>query len=371
MAGHDPGGKRAAGNLAAAVLLAVAAVRPTPAADGTGPEPADGPHTAKDGIRGRVDLWQQRTPVVRVVVGVLRKFSDDRAGRHAALIAYYGFFSVFPALLALVTVLGFVLEDHPDLRDDIADSALGQFPIIGDQIAATVGDPLTGSPLALAIGLGGALWAGMGMVQACQDAMNEVWDVERADLPNFVWKRLRSMLMLVVMGLLVVTSTGVTQLVTVVAPGAFATVGLIAAAVGLNLAVFMVAFRVLTVADIGWGAVVPGAVFTALAYTAIQNLGGYYVARTLDGASDTYGTFAIVIGLLSWIFLIARMFVTGAEINVVIARRIYPRSLFGDPATRGDRVSQAAQVTSERMHDKMSVDVEFRPADEPAHTAAR
>src|SRR5690606_25641135 len=84
-----------------------------------------------------------------------------------------------------------------------------------------------------------------------------------------------------------------------------------------------------------------------------------------DGASDTYGTFAIVIGLLSWIFLIARILVMGAEINVVVARRIYPRSLFGDPATQGDRYSQAAQVTSERMHDKMSVDVEFTPEPDP------
>jgi YihY family inner membrane protein len=358
----------AAGTAAAAALLAVAAAtaRPsTPAPTtpaGSEVDVAPGPHTAKSGLLGRLDLFQQRTRGVRFGVGVVRKFSDDRAGRLAALIAYYGFFSVFPALLALVTVLGFVLEDDPGLRADIADSALGQFPIIGDQIASSVADPLTGSPLALIIGLGGALWAGMGMVQACQDAMNEVWAVERADYPSFIGKRIRSLVMLAAMGVLVVSSTGATQLVNVVAPGALAAAGLLVASVALNLLVFMVAYRVLTVADVGWRTVLPGAGFAAVAYTALQYVGGLYVGRTLDGASATYGTFAVVIGLLSWIFLIAQMMVLGAEINVVAARRIWPRSLFGDPVTRGDRHSQASQVRAQRMNDKMRVDVRFDPA---------
>jgi membrane protein len=365
-----PGGT--AGTVAAAALLAVAAAKTRPSKP-TEPHRSDGglsvgpgPRTAKGGFLGRLDLFQQRNRALSFVVGVVRKFSDDRAGRLAALIAYYGFFSVFPALLALVTVLGFVLEDNPDLRQDIADSALGQFPIIGDQIASSVADPLTGNPFALVIGLAGAIWAGMGMVQAAQDAMNEVWAVERADYPSFIGKRVRSLIMLAAMGGLLALSTGVTQLVNVVAPGVLAAVGLLIASLALNLLVFMVAYRVLTVADVGWRTVLPGAAFAAVAYTALQYIGGLYVGRTLDGATTTYGTFAVVIGLLSWIFLIAQMMVFGAEINVVAERRMWPRSLFGDPATRGDRQSQSAQVTSQRMNDKMLVDVRFDPSAAPA-----
>jgi YihY family inner membrane protein len=366
---HRSGGAGgAAGTVAAAALLAVAAATTSPsrAVDDppteTGIEVDRGPRTAKTGFLGRLDLFQQRNRVLGFVIGVVRKFSDDRAGRLAALIAYYAFFSVFPALLAMVTVLGFVLEDNDELRQDIADSALGQFPIIGDQIASSVADPLAGNPIALVVGLAGAIWAGMGMIQAAQDAMNEVWAVERAKYPSFIGKRVRSVIMLAIMGTLVVLSTGVTQLVNVVAAGVFAAVGLVIVSVALNLLVFMVAYRVLTVADVGWRTVLPGAAFSAIAYTALQYVGGLYVSRSLDGASATYGTFAVVIGLLSWIYLIAQMMVFGAEINVVAVRRMWPRSLFGDPATRGDRLSQAAQVTSQRMNEKMSVDVRFDPA---------
>src|SRR5262245_42630489 len=110
------------------------------------------PATAKKGFAGSVDLFQQRHAVLAFPMAVIRKFSDDRGGQGAALIAYYAFFSIFPAMLVLVTVLGFVLEGNDDLRQDIADSALAQFPIIGDTIKSSVSNPLTGSAVALLIG---------------------------------------------------------------------------------------------------------------------------------------------------------------------------------------------------------------------------
>lgn len=289
--------------------------------------------TTKSGVLGRIDLLQQRNRVTSFAVGVIKKFGDDRAGRLAALIAYYGFFSLFPALLALVTVLGFVLENRPALRADIADSALAQFPIVGDSIAQTISSPLTGNTVALVIGLLGALWAGMGMVQACQDAMNDVWAVKRADSPSFFAKRLRSIIMLLLVAVLLVISTGLAQLVGLLGMGVAGTVVLFVATVALNVLVFAVGFRVLTVADLSWRTVLPGAIFTGVGYTLMQYLGSAYVTRTLNGATSTYGTFAVVIGLLSWIFLIAQVLMIGAEINTVAHKRLWPRSLFAVPAT--------------------------------------
>lgn len=360
----------AAGDLAAAALLAAAAITSTIAPHhkpDPGPAQRAEPNTSKTGLLGRLDLAQQRNRYVSFAVGVIRKFSDDRAGRLAALIAYYGFFSVFPAMLALVTVLGFVLEDDPGLRADIADSALAQFPIVGDSIAESVSSPLTGNPVALVIGLVGAVWAGMGMVQACQDAMNEVWTVERAHYPGFVGKRVRSLTMLLLFGTLLVVSTSVAQLIHVVASGVVTAVLLFIASIALNVLLFMVAYRVLTVADVTWRMVLPGAVFSGTVFTLAQYLGGLYVSRTLDGATETYGTFAVVIGLLSWIFLLAQVMVLGAEVNTVAARRLWPRSLFTDPATKGDRRSHASQATSQRMDREMQVDVTFEdPQPAPA-----
>ncbi len=65
---------------------------------------------------------------------MIKKFGDDEAGSMAALIAYYGFVSLFPLLLVLVTVLGFVLEGDRKTQEEVLHSTLGQFPIIGDQL---------------------------------------------------------------------------------------------------------------------------------------------------------------------------------------------------------------------------------------------
>jgi YihY family inner membrane protein len=367
--GSTKGGSGVAGTVAAVAILAVAAARTAGAAPAAGDARhatspsatarAEAPATTKGGLLGKLDLFQQRHRATSFPIGVVKKFGDDRGGRLAALIAYYGFFSLFPALLALVTILNFVLANNESARTDIANSALAQFPIIGDEIAKNLAHPLGGNTLALVVGLVGAVWAGLGMVQASQDAMNEVWGVERSKYPNFVMKRVRSVVMLVLMSVLVVLSTGTSQVIAIVAPGTAGVVLLFLATIVLDIVVFMVAFRVLTVTDLDWRTVLPGAVFSGIGYTVLQYGGSIYVTRSLQGASDTYGTFAVVIGLLSWIFLIAQIMVLGAEINVVRSRRMWPRSLFNPPATRGDRESHEEQAKAQKMDSTMEVDVEF------------
>src|SRR3954467_4601582 len=105
-----------------------------------------------------VDSWQRRHPLGGLPIAVAKKFGEDRASTLAALIAYYAFVSLFPLLLAFVSILGFVLEDNPSLRQDVIDTTLGRIPVIGAQLRDGV-QPLTGSGVALAIGLAGALWA--------------------------------------------------------------------------------------------------------------------------------------------------------------------------------------------------------------------
>ncbi len=62
------------------------------------------------------------------------------------------------------------------------------------------------------------------------------------------------------------------------------------------------------------------------------------MTRYIAGASDTYGTFAVVIALLSWFFLVSRVVLLGAELNSVLHHRLTPRSLVGStPVTDGDR----------------------------------
>ena len=121
----------------------------------------------------RADRVQRERSGMAIPLATIKKFGEDRAGQLAALIAYYGFFSLFPLMLAFVTILGLVLEEDSSLRQLLVDSALAQFPIIGDQIKQNVGS-LQGSGLALALGVGGALWAGLGGIKAAQNAMDQV-----------------------------------------------------------------------------------------------------------------------------------------------------------------------------------------------------
>ena len=83
-----------------------------------------------------VDDFQQRHRWLAFPVAVAKKYGEDQAGHRAALLAYYGFFSLFPLLLVAVTVLGFVLQGRSDLGERIVDSAVAQFPVIGDEIGA-------------------------------------------------------------------------------------------------------------------------------------------------------------------------------------------------------------------------------------------
>ena len=276
----------------------------------------------------RADTVQRAHPPLALPVAVYRKFGDERAGRLAAVIAYYGFFSLFPALLALVTVLGFVLEDREDLRDDIQRSALGQLPVIGDYIGEAATRPLTGNAAALVIGLLTALWAGMGAMQASQDAVNTVFEVPRSEQPSFVKKRARSLLMLVVLGGLLVGGAALTQFVNALGDVAvLARLLLFAGTLALNAGVFWIAYQVLIAERQPWRALLPGAITAGIGYHLLQVVGQLYVNHVLKGAQDTYGTFATVIGLLSWLHLMAQITLLGAVVNVVTAKGLWPRHL--------------------------------------------
>lgn len=308
----------------------------------------------------RLDRLQRRVTPLAFVYGVVKKFGDDRAGRLAALVAYYGFFSLFPLLLVLVTVLGFVLEGNPDWRADIEASAVEQFPVIGDQLPTEATTPLAGSGLALVVGVAVALWAGLGAMQAAQDAMNTVYSIPRAEYPNFAKKRLKSLLTLLTLGAMLLGSAALSQFVRQVPDvlGAARALLVVGTVLVISL-VFLVAFQVLTAQRQPWARLLPGALLAGVAYYVLQQIGAWYVNRTVTGAEDTYGTFAVVIGLLGWLYLQAQLTIISAEVNVVAARRLWPRSLLPEHLTEADRTVLTATATSQRILPHQEIQVGF------------
>ena len=192
-----------------------------------------------------LDHRQQQSPRLGFLAAVLKKFCDDEATQLAALIAYYGFFALFPLLLVFVTVLGFVLQGNPSAQNDVLHSTLSQFPIIGNQLQDNV-HSLKGSALALAIGLIGALLAGLGITGATQTAFNQVWYIPHKRRPNFLLWRLRGLGLLFVLGLLSIVSTAAAGYVTAQTAGAVAVIGGVLLALVINLLLFFTAFRMLT-----------------------------------------------------------------------------------------------------------------------------
>jgi membrane protein len=310
----------------------------------------------------RFDAFQQRSRALRVPFAVIKKFGDDQAGSLAALVAYYAFFSLFPLLLVFVTVLGFVLSGDPSAQTSVANSVLGQFPVIADQIK---GHHLEGHAISLVIGVLTTLFAGFGVTSAAQNAFNRVWAVPFKDRPNFFKSRLRSLLVVLSLGALFGVGTAASGLVSGGLGGPFLKVAGIVLSLATNFALFMLAFKLLTAAQLSWRELVPGAMFAAVAWAVLQSLGGVYIKHVVSKASNTYGTFALVIGVLAWLHLGAQLTLYGAELNSVLARRLYPRSLFGPPDTEADQSALRALAEVEERSDEQQVDVEFNTPAEP------
>jgi membrane protein len=306
----------------------------------------------------RIDAWQRRHGPAAFLVAVVKKFGDDRASSLAALIAYYAFLSLFPLLLAFVSVLGFMLEDDPGLQEDIVDSALARIPVIGAQLGDDV-QPLTGSGVALAIGLAGALWAGLGVTLALGRAFDEIWDVPRLEQRGPLARRARGALVLVVLACVLVAATVAGGVAIAAELGPAATrIAAAFASLLVNATVFLAAFWLLTARPRRLSDLVPGVLLAAAGWLALQAAGGWYVTRAIDGASDTYGAFALVIGLLSWFWLGSHMLLLAAEVNVVRLRRLWPRSLTGElePA---DRLAMQRFAVATRQDPRQLVSVTF------------
>jgi YihY family inner membrane protein len=255
-----------------------------------------------------------------------------------------------------VTVLGFVLQGNPGEQQRILNGTLGQFPILSDQLKL---HSLKGSTFALVIGIVGSLLAGLGVTNATQNAFNRIWDVPFKHRPNFLFARLRGLGMLAILGTLSILSTVAAGFVGTASHGATAVVVGVLVAFVLNLAVFMTAFKLLTAADVDWRELLPGVVVAAVCWQLLQHLGGYYLDHELKRTGPLYGVFAFVLGLLAWLYLGAQLTIFAAEINVVKARRLWPRSFFSDPLIEADRRALTSSAEVEERVEQEDVEVNF------------
>ncbi len=285
----------------------------------------------------KLDEAQQRVPSFAFAFGVVKKFGDDHGGQLSALLAFYGFLSLFPLLLLLVTLAGFFGGGEHSFVHRVENSAFSQFPSFGRTLSGNIHGLKGRSVLGLVVGIAGVLWGSQGALQTAQYAQAEIWNIPGVDRPNF-WARLgRTASMVVTLGLFLVASTVLAGIATIGHHGVWSVVWAVCASLAVNIGLFLVAFRLLTPKQIPWGNLVPGALAGAVGWTALQYLGGILVAHNFRNTSKEYGTFALVLGLIAFLYLAAQITIYAAEINVVRTRRLWPRSIVQPPLTPADK----------------------------------
>ncbi len=308
-----------------------------------------------------------------VLFGVMKKFGDDNAGTLVGSLAATAFGSIFPLLLLVVTVLGLVLNSHSGLRADVLHSTLRQFPIIGTDLGNNIKALHRDSPIGLTVGIVGLIWGSLGLAQNGIFTMEQIWNLPGVDRPNYLKRLYRSVTFLVVLGVGVMVSTFLAAAVPT-ARGAlgWAIAGAVASAV-VNFGEYLFAFRVLTPARVSVRQLVPGAAVAGVAWTVLQAIGGFVIGRYLKNDNALYGLFGIVLGLFAWIYLMTEVTVYAAELNVVLARHLWPRSMVQPPLTDADRRSLAAQADQNRRRPEQHIDVSFDdealPDEEPLSRA--
>jgi YihY family inner membrane protein len=294
------------------------------------------------------DRFQQRRTVLAFPVAVWSKFQDDQAGNLAALISYYAFAAIFPLLLILATVLNIVLRNNRSLQQQLINSALAQYPVIGQQIKANLGT-IPGTGLPLIIGIVFLLLGARGVAGAMQNALCVVWDIPKERRPGFPLSILWSLALVFSIGIGFVATTflsGVASGAGHLLTGAGAHIATVAVSLVLNLGMFWLGFRLATFFKVRWRDLRTGAVIAAVCWQVLQVLAGYVISHQLHRASELYGTFGIVLGLMAWLFLQAEVTLFATEVDVVLARRLWPRSML-PPAMTGEAAPAASPASAE------------------------
>jgi YihY family inner membrane protein len=316
----------------------------------------------------RIDATQQRFRPTAFVFGVIKKYGDDNGGVLVSNLAYSVFISLFPLLLILVTVLGLIASHDPSFRESAVKNAVAkQIPLLGQALTSNIHALQRSSQIGLIVGLLVLIYGVTGLAQAGLFTMQQVWNLPGPARPGYVQRLGRSLLFLALLGGGVIVTTALASFGNYLRSRGFGfdiLLYVVTAAFGTGM--YLGAFRALTAKGVPTRSLLPGAVTGGILWTVLQVLSAWLVARFLH-SNSVYGIFASVLGLLAWIYLATEITVYSAEINVVLARRLWPRSIVQPPLTEADRASLALQALQNQRRPEEHVEVTWddRPPGAP------
>lgn len=313
-----------------------------------------------------VDGWQRRSRWAGVPYAVIKKFGDDNANLLVVALAWYGFTAIFPLLLVVVTVFGFIGAES--IGTGIIRT-LHEFPIVGSSFNPASPDTLHSSTVGLVVGLIGLVYGAQGVTQTAQQAMATVWNIPQYQRTGFLPRLGRSLAGLFTIGATFLVNAFVTSYATGGTSSYAIRVPVLAGLLVVNIGLYFATFTLLTAKVIGPRGLFPGAIAGAVAFTALITVGTGLITHQLRNSSATYGAFGSVIGIVTFLLLLAKLNMYAAELNPVLARRLYPRALpLGGEPTDADREVLASLVHAEQRSDDQAIGVGF--GDDAAGQAA-
>jgi membrane protein len=302
------------------------------------------------------DRVQRRHGWLGFPYAVIKKYGDDDGGREAALIAYYGFLSIFPLLLLGVAVLSRVLADDPELRQRLVTAT------VPPALRSTVENSLTALPTSTVpfiAGLIGLLFSGTGVVFSAYQTLNHVAAVPRRLRAGFVSRYVRVFVMLATLLLGALAVGALTVVVTALpsVPGAERALAVLGSAVVI-FAVLLFGARLLLARSAPIRALWPAAVLGAAAVSLVLNLGPPLLARLVSKAGPVYGSFATVAGMFALLYLVSQALVYSAEVAAVRYAGLWPRALDLNRPTAAD--ARALTLLAREQERIPAERVEFR-----------
>ncbi len=263
-------------------------------------------------VKEKLDELGERYKWFGTILAVQKRYSELNGNYLASAVTLSSFLSLFPLLLFAIAVLGFIAADSPNLGPDVVEAlGLENGDEAANTIIAAIETARNSRRAASIIGIVGLLWSGLGLVAAFQYAINAAWQVKgrgwRDKLTGVLWLGGATLLFLTSFA----TSTVIHWL-----PGFLAPLTTLAG-LSVNFALWLWTFKVLATRDVGWKALVAGAIVGAVGFEILKAVGAFYVPRAVASASALYGTLGVVFATLAWLLFFGRLVVYAAVTNVV------------------------------------------------------
>lgn len=308
----------------------------------------------------RFDTFQRRHKPLGFPLAVLKKYGDDQAGHQAALLTYYAFLAMFPLLLVLTTVLKVLIRDDVELRTKIIEKATNYFPLVGNDLQQNV-HTLGSTGWILAVGILLTLYGARGVADVLRNGINHVWEVPHDRRSGFPHGQLKSLAILLI--------GGAGLLLAPILSGFALSVGghgwpIRVVALGITLAILYLMFlalaRISLPTRVSLRALRPAAIISTFGMVTVQLLANLLLKYQLQHLDSLYGVFAVVLGLLFYLYLQAQVFFYAIETASVRALRLWPRAI--DQQYLTDQDKKALRLYAERASYSRDVvvDVSFK-----------